>query len=31
MQGAKGYEHNAFKIPLGQQAIVRTLTNLTAG
>ena len=31
MQGAKGYEHNAFKIPLGQQAIVRTLTNLTSG
>lgn len=30
MQGARGYKHNAFKIPLGQQAIVRALTNLTA-
>lgn len=24
---AKGYEHNAFKIPLGQRAIVRALEN----
>lgn len=30
MQGATPYAHNAFKIPLGQQAIVRNLTNLTA-
>ncbi|MHB0776117.1 FAD binding domain-containing protein [Halomonas sp. WWR20] len=30
MQGARAYEHNAYKIPLGQQAIVRTLTTLTA-
>lgn len=27
---AHPYEHNAFKIPLGQQAIVRNLTTLTA-
>lgn len=30
MQEAKAYKHNAFKIPLAQQAIVRTLLNLTA-
>ena len=30
MQGATPYAHNAFKIPLGQQAIVRNLTTLTA-
>ena len=27
---AKAYEHNAFKIPLGKQAIVRSLTTVTA-
>jgi len=26
---AKTYEHNAFKVPLGQQAIVRSLTTAT--
>lgn len=30
MQGAKAYEHNAFKIPLGEQVIVRNLRDLTA-
>ncbi|GAB2793525.1 xanthine dehydrogenase family protein subunit M [Halomonas shantousis] len=30
MQDAKGYKHNAYKIPLGRQAIVRNLTTLTA-
>lgn len=30
LQGATPHEHNAFKIPLGQQAIVRNLTTLTA-
>ncbi|GHC26233.1 hypothetical protein GCM10010082_19210 [Kushneria pakistanensis] len=30
LQGATPYAHNAFKIPLGQQAIVRNLTTLTA-
>ncbi|WP_423824110.1 xanthine dehydrogenase family protein subunit M [Salinisphaera sp. SPP-AMP-43] len=29
-QDAQAYEHNAFKIPLGQQAIVRSLTTVTA-
>jgi len=29
-EDAKAYEHNAFKIPLGQQAIVRSLTTVTA-
>ncbi|WP_445619741.1 FAD binding domain-containing protein [Kushneria sp. Sum13] len=29
-KGATPYAHNAFKIPLGQQAIVRNLTTLTA-
>ncbi len=29
-QGAKGYAHNAYKIPLGQQAIVRSLATVTA-
>ena len=29
-KGATPYEHNAFKIPLGQQAVVRSLTNATA-
>ncbi|OQR31487.1 xanthine dehydrogenase [Pseudomonas sp. Bc-h] len=30
MQGAKAYRHNAYKIALGQQAIVRNLSTLTA-
>ncbi|WP_456269250.1 xanthine dehydrogenase family protein subunit M [Kushneria sp. AK178] len=30
LQGATPYEHNAFKVPLGQQAVVRNLTTLTA-
>jgi len=30
MQGAKPYRHNAYKIALGQQAIVRNLSTLTA-
>jgi len=30
MQGAVPYKHNAFKIPLAQQAIVRNLTTLVA-
>lgn len=30
MKGARAYEHNAFKIPLGQQVIVRNLRDLTA-
>lgn len=30
MQGAKPYRHNAYKIALGQQAVVRNLTSLTA-
>lgn len=30
LQGARPYEHNAFKIPLGQQVIVRNLRDLTA-
>lgn len=30
LQGAKPYSHNAYKIPLGQQAIIRNLTTLTA-
>jgi xanthine dehydrogenase YagS FAD-binding subunit len=30
MQGAKAYRHNAYKIALGQQAIVRNLGTLTA-
>ena len=30
MQGAKAYRHNAYKIALGQQAIVRNLNTLTA-
>ena len=29
-EGAQAYEHNAFKIPLGQQAIVRSLAIATA-
>ncbi|MES1930186.1 FAD-binding molybdopterin dehydrogenase [Salinisphaera dokdonensis CL-ES53] len=28
-EGATPYEHNAFKIPLGQQAVVRSLRNAT--
>jgi len=28
--GAKAYEHNAFKIPLGKQAIIRSLMNVTS-
>jgi xanthine dehydrogenase YagS FAD-binding subunit len=31
LQGAKPYAHNAYKIPLGQQAIVRNLTTLGTG
>jgi xanthine dehydrogenase YagS FAD-binding subunit len=31
MQGARGYEHNAFKIELGKRAIVRALTVATDG
>jgi xanthine dehydrogenase YagS FAD-binding subunit len=30
MRRARAYEHNAFKIPLGQQVIVRNLRDLTA-
>ncbi|EIK94450.1 oxidoreductase, molybdopterin-binding subunit [Pseudomonas sp. M47T1] len=30
LQGAHAYAHNAFKIPLGQQAIMRNLRDLTA-
>ena len=30
MQGALAYEHNAFKIPLGQQVVTRNLRDLTA-
>lgn len=30
MQGAVPYKHNAFKIPLGQQAIIRNLSTLVA-
>jgi len=30
MKDAHAYEHNAFKIPLGQQAIIRNLRDLTA-
>jgi xanthine dehydrogenase YagS FAD-binding subunit len=30
MQGARGYEHNAFKIPLGRQVVARNLRDLTA-
>lgn len=30
MQGAKAYEHNGFKIPLGQQVVTRNLRDLTA-
>jgi len=30
MQGAKPYRFNAYKIALGQQAIVRNLSTLTA-
>lgn len=29
LAGAKGYEHNAFKIPLAQSAIVRALQTVT--
>jgi xanthine dehydrogenase YagS FAD-binding subunit len=31
LQGAVPYAHNAYKIPLGQQAIVRNLTTLGTG
>lgn len=31
LQGAVPYAHNAYKIPLGQQAIVRNLSTLTRG
>jgi xanthine dehydrogenase YagS FAD-binding subunit len=30
MKDARAYEHNAFKIPLGQQVIIRNLRDLTA-
>ncbi|PMX03117.1 xanthine dehydrogenase [Pseudomonas sp. FW215-R2] len=30
MQGARAYEHNTFKIPLGQQVVIRNLRDLTA-
>lgn len=30
MQGARAFEHNAFKIPLGQQVVTRNLRDLTA-
>lgn len=30
MQGAVPYKHNAYKIPLGQQAIIRNLSTLVA-
>ncbi|CAI3788837.1 Aldehyde oxidoreductase FAD-binding subunit PaoB [Pseudomonas sp. MM227] len=31
LQGSKPYAHNAYKIPLGQQAIVRNLSTLSTG
>jgi xanthine dehydrogenase YagS FAD-binding subunit len=31
LQGAKGYEHNAFKIDLGRRAIIRALTQAARG
>lgn len=31
LQGARPYAHNAYKVPLGQQAVVRNLTTLGAG
>ena len=31
LQGAKPYAHNAYKIPLGQQAIMRNLSTLGTG
>lgn len=31
LQGAVPYSHNAYKIPLGQQAIVRNLSTLVEG
>lgn len=30
LQGARPYQHNAYKIPLGQQAVIRNLTTLSA-
>ena len=30
LQGARAYEHNGFKIPLGQQVVTRNLRDLTA-
>lgn len=30
MQGARAFEHNGFKIPLGQQVVTRNLRDLTA-
>lgn len=30
LQGAKAYEHNAFKVPLGQQVVTRNLRDLTS-
>ena len=31
LQGAKGFEHNAFKIDLARRAIVRALSQAAAG
>lgn len=30
MAGARAYEHNGYKIPLGKQAVIRTLRDLSA-
>jgi xanthine dehydrogenase YagS FAD-binding subunit len=30
MHGARAYEHNGFKVPLGQQVVTRNLRDLTA-
>ena len=31
LSGAKGFEHNAFKIELARRAIVRALTQAASG
>lgn len=31
LEGAKGFAHNAFKIPLARKAIIRTLTQAASG
>ena len=31
LQGAKGYEHNAFKIELAKEGVVRALTLASQG